>query len=75
MAFAPAMPLNSCGEWLHRVVGANGQPAVASYLRRNATGEFCAWSFDVLTVHGDPIASVTSFLGEEHVGALGSPCL
>lgn len=73
MAFAVAMPLTSCGEWVHRVVGANGQPAVASYLRRDATGEFCAWSIDVLTVRGDRIAAVTSFLGEEHVGAFGLP--
>ena len=36
-------------------------------------GSILAWSINVLTVRGDRIARVTSFLGPEHFALLGLP--
>jgi RNA polymerase sigma-70 factor, ECF subfamily len=74
IAFARAVPLSgSCGTWAHRGVGANGQPAVASWLDADGTGVFSAWSIDVLRLEGERIADVTSFIGAEHFPAFGLP--
>jgi RNA polymerase sigma-70 factor (ECF subfamily) len=70
--FAVRVPLTSCGRWRHQLTVANGQPAVAAYLR-NGAGSYAAWSIDVLTVRGDRIAAVTSFIGAEHFAAFGLP--
>ena len=72
-AFAVAVPLTGCGDWRHVETVANGQPAAASYLRSGDTGPHLAWSIDVLTVRGDRIAEVTSFVGAEHFTAFGLP--
>jgi RNA polymerase sigma-70 factor, ECF subfamily len=73
-AFAVAMPLSSCGNWAHRPVTANGQAAVASYLRRAGDGPFRAWSIDVLTLTADGrIAAVTSFLDATEFARFGLP--
>ncbi|MDN5929868.1 MAG: sigma-70 family RNA polymerase sigma factor [Pseudonocardia sp.] len=72
-AFAVAVPLTGCGDWRHVETVANGQPAAASYLRSGDTGPHLAWSIDVLTVRGDRIAEVTSFIGAEHFTAFGLP--
>ncbi|MFC0549177.1 sigma-70 family RNA polymerase sigma factor [Kutzneria chonburiensis] len=66
MDFAVRVPLSSCGSWRHRVLTANGQPAVAFYLRRDGDGPHLAWSITVLTLRDDRIAELTSFLGAEH---------
>jgi RNA polymerase sigma-70 factor (ECF subfamily) len=66
MDFAVRVPLGSCGSWRHRVVTANGQPAVAFYLRREGDGPHLAWSITVLTLREDRIVELTSFLGAEH---------
>ncbi|MFG2166388.1 sigma-70 family RNA polymerase sigma factor [Micromonospora chersina] len=71
--FARSAPLGPCGSWRHLTTGANGQPAVAGYLRRGATGPYLPWSVDVLTLRGDRIAGITSFLGAEKAAAFGLP--
>jgi RNA polymerase sigma-70 factor (ECF subfamily) len=63
--FAVRVPFTTCGDWAHRHLTANGQPAVASY-RRTAAGEpFEPWSINVLTLRDGRIAEITSFLGAE----------
>lgn len=73
-AFATEIPLAACGDWLHLPpLTVNGQPAVAGY-RRAAPGEdFRAWSVTVLTLRGDRIAGITSFLGDDAFTLLGLP--
>ncbi len=71
--FAVAVPLTSCGSWRHRSTSANGQPAVAAYLGADQAGPFVGWSVDVLTLRGDRIAEITSFIGLEHFTRLGLP--
>ncbi|MBN9098559.1 MULTISPECIES: sigma-70 family RNA polymerase sigma factor [unclassified Pseudonocardia] len=73
MDFVVAVPLGSCGAWRHVPTSANGQPAVAAYLRPGDTGAHDAWSINVLTMRGDRIAEVTSFIGAEHFAAFGLP--
>ncbi|WP_419997772.1 sigma-70 family RNA polymerase sigma factor [Streptomyces boninensis] len=74
MDFAVRVPLGSCGAWRHRAVTANGQAAVACYLRADGdTGPYDAWSITVLTLRGGRIAELTSFLGAEHFAAFGLP--
>jgi RNA polymerase sigma-70 factor (ECF subfamily) len=74
MDFAKHWPLASCGSWRHAPVSANGQLAVASYLRRPGDdGPFDAWSINVLTLRGDRIADITSFVGAEHFALFGLP--
>lgn len=76
-AFARAVPVSgSCGSWRHLEVVANGQAAVASYLRppdAPAGAPHRPWSIDVLTLRDDRIAAVTSFIGAEHHAAFGLP--
>jgi RNA polymerase sigma-70 factor (ECF subfamily) len=71
--FAVRLPLTSCGDWRHVPVTANGQAAVASYLRNSGSGPFLRWSVSVLTLRDDRIAEITSFLGGEHFDAFGLP--
>ncbi|MGQ0574225.1 MAG: sigma-70 family RNA polymerase sigma factor [Pseudonocardia sp.] len=71
--FAVRVPLSSCGSWRHLTTAANGQPAVASYLRRDGDDGYTAWSIDVLTLRDGRIAAITSFLGPEHHAAFGLP--
>jgi RNA polymerase sigma-70 factor (ECF subfamily) len=73
MDFAVRVPLGSCGSWRHREVTANGQPAVAFYLRRDGDGPHLAWSITVLTLREDRIAELTSFLGAEHFPLFALP--
>jgi RNA polymerase sigma-70 factor, ECF subfamily len=71
--FAVRVPLTACGDWRHLPVTANGQPAVASYLRVAGTGPHLRWSVSVLTLRDDRISEITSFLGEEHFDPFGLP--
>ncbi|WP_238448059.1 sigma-70 family RNA polymerase sigma factor [Micromonospora sp. 4G55] len=71
--FARELPMTRCGSWRHRTVGANGQPAVASYLRTQDAGPYPAWSINVLTLRDGRIAEITSFLGAEHFAGFGLP--
>lgn len=71
--FVTTVPLGACGAWRRVPTGANGQPATASYLWDDAAGGFRAFAVDVLTLRGDRIAAVTTFIGPEHVAACGLP--
>lgn len=71
--FAVRVPLTSCGSWQHLPTSANGQPAVACYLRPGAAGEHLPWAINVLTLRGDRIAEVTAFVGAEHFARFGLP--
>jgi len=63
----------ACGSWQHVPITANGQPAVASYLRAPGDDVHRAWSIDVLTFRGDRVADLTAFIGAEHFEAFGLP--
>lgn len=71
--FALRVPLTTCGSWRHLPTTANGQPAVASYLRRDGSGAHLAWSVDVLTLNGERIGQITSFVDPEHFAVFGLP--
>jgi len=60
--FAVEVPLTRCPSWRHLPTSANGQPAVAFYLGQDAAAPHHAWSITVLTLRGDRIAALTSFL-------------
>jgi RNA polymerase sigma-70 factor (ECF subfamily) len=71
--FAVRVPLSACGSWRTRVVVANAQPAVACYLRRGDTGPHLPWAINILTLRGDLLAEITSFIGAEHFERFGLP--
>lgn len=71
--FAVRIPLSSCGSWRHIPTNANGQPAVACYLRNDESGTHLAWSINVLTLRGVRISEVTSFIGADHFMSFGLP--
>ncbi|MFC6080656.1 sigma-70 family RNA polymerase sigma factor [Sphaerisporangium aureirubrum] len=71
--FATRVPLTACGSWRHIPVTANAQPAVACYLRNAGTGPHLPWSVNVLTLRGDRVAAITSFVGPEHFIPFGLP--
>nr|WP_307849798.1 sigma-70 family RNA polymerase sigma factor [Qaidamihabitans albus] len=71
--FAVRVPLTGCGSWRHLPTSANGQPAVASYRRTDGAGPYAGWSINVLTLRGERIAEITSFLGAEHLALFGLP--
>lgn len=71
--FAAQVPMGSCGSRRHVPTTANGQPAVASYLRATGVGGYAAWSINVLTLRDDRISEITSFIGAEHFLAFGLP--
>ena len=56
------VPLTMCPSWQHRTAMMNGQPAVAGYLGVSADSDHFPWSVDVLTLDGDKIAGITSFI-------------
>jgi RNA polymerase sigma-70 factor, ECF subfamily len=71
--FAVRVPLTACGSWRHRATSANAQPAVAFYLRNGDAGPHLGWSITVLTLRGEQIAEITSFIGPDHFVAFGLP--
>lgn len=72
--FAVQVPLGRCGSWRHLPTSANGQPAVGQYLRSDGDArDYLGWSITVLTLRGDRIAALTSFLGPEHFAGFGLP--
>jgi RNA polymerase sigma-70 factor (ECF subfamily) len=52
------------GEFRCLLTQANGQPAVANYLRKPGGETFDALALDVLTVHGGAITEIVTFSGE-----------
>ena len=71
--FLVRLPLTTCGRWRHLPTVANGQAAVASYLCPDGADVYTPWSIDVLTLRGDRVAGVVSFLGADHVARFGLP--
>ncbi|MFD0970209.1 sigma-70 family RNA polymerase sigma factor [Plantactinospora endophytica] len=71
--FARTVPMGLCPSWRTRLVSANGQPAVAGYVGADATAPHVAWAITVLTLRGDRIAGLTSFLDATHFPSFGLP--
>ena len=71
--FAVQVPLNGCGSWRHLPTSANGQPAVGFYLWNEDAGAHLSWSINVLTLRGEQIAEITSFIGPDHFVPFGLP--
>lgn len=69
--FATSIPLNSCGSWRHTPVTANGQPALGCYLWDPESGRHVGFSITVLTLRGERIAEVATFIGAEHLARFG----
>ena len=72
-AFAQEVPFTGCGEWAHRPLTANGQPAVASYNRRSPDDPYRPWSINVFTMRDGHIAEITSFLDVAEFAHFGLP--
>jgi RNA polymerase sigma-70 factor (ECF subfamily) len=71
--FAVRIPLTGCGSWRHVPTSANGQPAVGCYLWNDEAGTNLGWSITVLTLRGEQIAEITTFIGHDHFAAFGLP--
>jgi RNA polymerase sigma-70 factor (ECF subfamily) len=71
--FAVRVPLTGCGSWRHVPTSANGQPAMGLYLWNEDTGAHLAWSITVLTLRGEHIAEITTFIGADLVESFGLP--
>lgn len=71
--WAYEMPMTRCPGWRHLAVGANGQPALASYMLDPAGGRYMSFGINVLTLRGDRICGITSFIGPEHFLPFGLP--
>ena len=71
--FAVQVPMTRCPSWRHQPTSANGQPAVAFYLGPDTVSPHVAWSITVLTLRGDHIAEITSFLDADHFRPFGLP--
>lgn len=71
--FAVQVPLTGCGNWRHLPTSANGQPAVGCYLWDDDAGAHLAWSINVLTLRGEQVAEITSFIGPDHFVPFGLP--
>ncbi len=71
--FALEVPITRCPSWRHRLTSANGQPAVAFYLGPDTSSLHHAFSIAVLTLRGDRIAEITSFIDAGHFTAFGLP--
>jgi RNA polymerase sigma-70 factor, ECF subfamily len=55
-------PLSGEWRWRHVPAHVSGQAAVGSYAWHAATGAYLPFALDVLTVRGDRIAEITSFI-------------
>lgn len=71
--FAVRVPMTGCGSWRHLTASANGQPAVACYLWDDAAAAHLSWSINVLSLRGERIAEITSFIGRDHFARFGLP--
>jgi hypothetical protein len=71
--FAVRVPLTRCPSWRYLPASGNGQPAVAFYVGNNDSRPHSAWSIKVLTLRGEHIADITSFLGSDHFASFGLP--
>ena len=60
--FLATAPLNGDWHWRHLPARASGQAAVGSYISDAKDGTYHAFALDVLSVRGDRIADITSFI-------------
>ncbi len=65
--------MNALGVWRCRAIRANGQPAVAHYLRATGTADFEAFSLVVLDIRGDSIVEIATFTDPDLFGLFGLP--
>jgi RNA polymerase sigma-70 factor, ECF subfamily len=61
------------GDWRLVPTRANGQPAIANYLRRPGDGDHRALSIDVLTIRDGRLVAVNCFLGDRLFPAFRLP--
>jgi RNA polymerase sigma-70 factor (TIGR02960 family) len=59
--------------WRFRVASANGQPAFLAYERSADTGRYQLSVLNVVTLRGDRVSGITSFLDEAQLSRLGFP--
>jgi RNA polymerase sigma-70 factor (ECF subfamily) len=71
--FAVQVPLTGCGSWRHIPTSANGQPALGCYLWDDDVGAHLGWSITVMTLRGEQIAELTTFIGRDHLAPFGLP--
>jgi RNA polymerase sigma-70 factor (ECF subfamily) len=71
--FVATHVLHSGNSWRAIPTRANGQPAVATYLREDDTGPHRAHGVTVLTVRRMRISRMVSFLDSGLLGAFGLP--
>src|SRR5262249_36072316 len=69
--FAVRVPLTR--RWRSLSTSANGQPAVGFYLCDGDDGAYRGWTLTVLTLRGEHIAEITSFIGPDHFTLFGLP--
>jgi RNA polymerase sigma-70 factor (ECF subfamily) len=69
--FAVQVPLTR--RWRYLPTSANGQPAVGFYLWDRDDGAYLGWTITVLTLRGEHIAEITSFIGPDHFTPFGLP--
>ena len=70
--FVASAVLGAAGSWRMLPVRANGQPAFAAYLR-DAGGVYRAHGIQVLTIAGDGITRITTFIDAELFARFGLP--
>jgi RNA polymerase sigma-70 factor (ECF subfamily) len=71
--FAVQVTLTGCGSWRHIPTSANGQPALGCYLWDDDVGAHLGWSITVMTLRGEQIAELTTFIGRDHLAPFGLP--
>lgn len=71
--FAVQVPLTRCPSWRTLPTSANGQPALACYVGESQSAVHHAWSINVLTLRGDRIAEIASFLDPAHFPPFALP--
>ncbi|MFC4591050.1 sigma-70 family RNA polymerase sigma factor [Sphaerisporangium corydalis] len=71
--FAVQVPITRCPSWRYIPTSANGQPAVGFYVGEDASSPHVAWGVNVLTLRGEHISEITSFIGTGHFPPFGLP--
>ena len=72
-AFLRVTPLHAPGRWRVITTTANGQPALAIYLRDDEHGGFMAHGINVLTLDGGRVAEIMAFLDPALFARFGLP--
>ena len=72
-AFLRVTPLHAPGRWRVVAVSANGQPALAEYLRDDEHGGFKAHGINVLTLEGGRVSEIMAFLDSALFARFGLP--